>query len=176
MSETPEITRIDYEAVTQDLILVNGYFDGWQDGQQPDTYTSIENCKLLDVLNEARHNGYAIAIFTSKRARAVKGETTRIDFSKTSEGWFVSRYPRGWTGRTQPAMRENKGPDFAIDQALKWLQAHGWDTVEWEGGARAWKGTRMPVRDRDQILKMRKHSNETHNADGYFHYDLAYWF
>jgi hypothetical protein len=171
-----DIVRVDFEAVTPDFIICEGWQAGWKEGSAGTWHNSIEGRSLPEVLNEYRHNGYAITIFHSKRARALRGEITRIDFTLTLAGWMVSKFPHGWTARTHPIKKEQKGPDFDIREALTWLQQNGWVTVEWEGGARAWKGHMLPIRDREQILKLRRQSEASHNADGHWHYDLAYYF
>ena len=173
-----EITRIDLEEVSQDCIMVNKFFKGWKEGQalNPDKAEIIEGKRLLDVLYDLKtHSGYALSMITTKRWKLLKGEITRIDFIKDGV-WTVKKYPYGWTARTEPLTTEVKGAEFDFDQALAYLHSKGWVTVRWDGGGRAWKYRKAPIRTKEEILSLRKKSSASHFTDGRRAHDLAYYF
>lgn len=101
---------------------------------------------------------------------------TRIDFHQvnlaaiTGEnrwGWQVAKYIDGWTATTRPhdiqldpPIKSSDGQQpFDIDKALATLAARGWTVHRWHingaDGARAWRGSPMPVRNREQISRLR---------------------
>jgi hypothetical protein len=88
--------------------------------------------------------------------RALRGETTRIDFTQANDGSFhVKNFPYGWTAKTKPISDEIKS-ESDYEQAILWCVASGWHVRRWPGGARAFKGAPQPVRDRASILTMRR--------------------
>jgi hypothetical protein len=97
---------------------------------------------------------------------------TRVDFFLFNEKaytgvdrqcWRVVKYAEGWTAHTppvdvrvNPTLKTANGEEpFDIDRALALLERAGWQVRRWRGGARAWKGEMLPVRDRAAILRLR---------------------
>lgn len=100
---------------------------------------------------------------------------TRIDFYRinvgvalgertTRWGYRVEKYIDGWTANTppheitlDPPIKSTTGQEqpFDLDNALAALQARGWTVHRWPTGARAWLGPTLPVRDRQQITRLR---------------------
>ncbi len=85
---------------------------------------------------------------------------TRIDFLKIQDGWQVTKFAERdghWVAldsRLNPPLR---GQDhFDVDQALAWLEEHGWTVRRWPGGARAWLGKPRVIRTREQIIRLRR--------------------
>jgi hypothetical protein len=115
----------------------------------------------------------------SVRARSVpQPRYTRIDFElinvgieyhRVQWGWRIAKFIDGWTANTPPHVVEYDPPirtpndfkNFDIDTALDLLQQNGWTVHRWDTGARAWKGPALPVRNREQIIKLR--ARLTHN-------------
>jgi hypothetical protein len=170
-----KITRIDIEQISDDYLNLDCWYKGWREGQwqKPDECRIIEGRRLLELLNELSHNGYALTkLNDSKHWRALKGEIVRLDFIDTIEGWKVRKYPLGWTAKTQPLSEENKGKDFDIAAALDWLRKNHWTVMQWNGGARAWRYKIHPVRNAEEIRELRRRVNadKTINSQA----DLAY--
>jgi hypothetical protein len=105
----------------------------------------------------------------------LRGEITRIDFIKDG-AWTVKKFCYGWTARTEPLSAEIKDDKFDFEKSLAYLQSKGWVTVRWDGGARAWKYRKAPIRTKEEILELRRRSNESQSTDGRRAYDLAYYF
>lgn len=80
----------------------------------------------------------------------------RIDFTVHAQGVTVVKF---WTcdGRDVPAPEGAllKGPEFDLEEALAWCEAHGYTVRRWPGGGRAWKGQAEPIRTRSRILRRR---------------------
>jgi hypothetical protein len=111
---------------------------------------------------------------------------TRVDFFRFNEKaytgvdrecWRVVKFAEGWTAHTppvdvriNPTLRTVDGEEpFDIERALGLLERAGWQVRRWRGGARAWKGEMLPVRDRAAILRMRARAErelEALNPDG----------
>lgn len=81
---------------------------------------------------------------------------TRIDLFERPNGTvFVQKFADGWTATCRPVeMSENDKMTMA--SMVIWLKENGWDVAEWDHGARAWLGKRLPVRNAGQIKKLRE--------------------
>lgn len=170
------INKVVLEQVAKDYILVDQFFKGWKEGQAADTVGTIEGKRLDEVATALHEQGFSVRILPSgKKAIALRGQITRVDFFCNDGTWTVEKFPFGWTAGTPALTSEQKGQDFDLDAALKWLKDHGWKTIQWPRGARAFKGEMLPIRDRDTILAMRRNANIQRDA-AKFHFDLAYYF
>lgn len=82
-------------------------------------------------------------------------DITRIDMTIVGDGTLtVRKYPAGWTASTPPV--ECSITPKPLDECLTWLESHGWTIRRWPGGARAWQGEILPVRNRDSIKRLRE--------------------
>lgn len=80
---------------------------------------------------------------------------TRIDLYQNPDGLLVFKYPEGWTATTRPVER-NLNQEWDLDRAVAWLTENGWTVRRWPGGARAWLGKPLPVRNWGQIKRKRE--------------------
>ena len=83
-----------------------------------------------------------------------KRNPDRIDFVVTEAGTFVTKL---WTvdGRDVAPDGAEVKAEFDLDNAVDWLQRHGYTVRRWPTGARAWKGQPWPIRTRSQIRRRR---------------------
>lgn len=79
---------------------------------------------------------------------------TRIDMIAIPTGVLVHKYPEGWTASTPPASTTTQ-ETLSLDWMVSWLENDGWTVRRWPGGARAWKGAMLPVRNGGQIKRKR---------------------
>ena len=85
---------------------------------------------------------------------------TRIDLTeKPDKTVFVCKYPEGWTAKSHPVSRYDV-THMTFDEMKDWLKGDGWTVREWPGGARAWMGKAEPIRERWEILKLRRKYSE----------------
>ena len=170
------ITRVDLEEVAKGYVLIDGWYDGWLDGEASKYHSAVENDRLDAILAELEKQGFCVRIYRSgTKAQALRGKITRIDFLLGDGKWTVAKYPYGWKAGTPALSRETKGDKFNIDKSLAWLADKGWTVVQWPGGARTWWGGMKPIRSREEILAMRRDQESKHLADGW-HYDLAFYY
>jgi len=130
--------------------------------------------------------------------RKPKRNPERIDFTVNPEGNVIVQ--RFWriNGTYKPLVQEVKetgGGKFNLDNALEWLEDHGYRVLRW-GGIRdprfplLWPGARAmrklePIRTRYQIHKFRQQVEETvmeylsekpdAPTPGWTFHDLAYY-
>ncbi len=153
-------TRIDLEQNGRYGVIVKSWEKGWQEGDPPAKTEYLENTTVFQVLSQIDKDGsYTVEMCDENTGRALCGEITRIDFSQEGEKWTVKKFPYGWTAKTRPLSIESKPADFDLEAAFAWLQEHGWTTRRYPGGARAWKGQILPVRDDNAIRRMRGQTN-----------------
>ena len=102
---------------------------------------------------------------------------TRVDLQETANGLVSHKFSEGWFERqrnTDLGLRcEAK---WTLDAAVSWLEAHGYTVRRWPGGARAWLGDILPVRNKAQIIMMRNQLayERPHDPTQYHALDLAY--
>lgn len=178
MPTAPEITRIDLEQVGQH-VSQKIWRAGWREGDSPWKEEWIQDISVFYALSPLEREGFTVEMVDADHGRALRGKITRLDFIfvHVHDGrWQVERYPYGWTAKTKPIKTEIKDLDFDIEIALGWCRAHGWTVHKWPGGARAWLGEVLPVRDRTTILRMRRVVEEEfrrgHPVEQ-FQYDLS---
>jgi len=99
--------------------------------------------------------GFSVTMTTSSKARALRGEVTRVDFVKRADGWHILKYCYGWTATTRPVSDVLK-TENEINAAIAWCENKGWIIRKWSGGARAWKDKLHPVRNANGIRAMRR--------------------
>ena len=81
---------------------------------------------------------------------------SRIDFTEHAQGVTVVKF---WKcdGKDIPPPEGASlhGPEFDLEEALAWCEAHGYTVRRWPGGARAWKGQPWVIRTRGRIRRRR---------------------
>jgi hypothetical protein len=173
-----QVTRIDLETTPGSegkMVMVEQWYEGW---------TATSPCELYDqhpgpiasLLGQYERQGYAVWMCDSTHGRALRGEITRMDFIQFGALWQVRKFPYGWTAKTHPLITEQKPTDFDLEAALNWCEQHHWQIRRWPGGARAWKGEPMPVRDASTIRYLRRQVEKALQAgqiDVRNHYNLA---
>ena len=149
------ITRIDLDELSPTIYRERQWPEGWQEGDTPTSDQTFEG-SLLRRLMELEKEGYTCESDRPGRGRALRGEITRCDFFLSGGAWTVKKFPYGWTARTYPITTEKKPAEFDIEETLAWCQENGWTVRRWPGGARAWKGEPLPIRDQRAVLIMRR--------------------
>lgn len=115
-----------------------------------------------------------------QRVKASTGEyvlVTRIDLQATANGLVSHKFADGWFERrrnTDLGLRCE--PKWTLEAAVAWLEAHGYTVRRWPGGARAWLGEILPVRNKAQIIMLRNQLayEVPHDPTQYHALDLAY--
>jgi hypothetical protein len=171
-------TRIDLER-QGDHILVE-YFDrGWQQGiSSPTIYSFAVDTLISKLLFEYQQAGFTVWMADELHGRALRGNITRIDFIQHNGEKHVKKFPYGWTAKT-PALSDKVISDAESDQAINWCAEHGWTVYRWPGGARAWNGPVMPIRDASDIRHMRRIINNNRmsgHADERINFNLAFYY
>lgn len=174
------ITRIDLEA-SGEYVRFSMWEAGWHQGDKANI-TDAKVGSLFYELTELEKQGFTVEMCDATHGRALRGKITRIDFVQPNGRWVVNKYPYGWTAKTRPLTSETKDETFDLESALTWCETHGWTVRRWPGGARAFLGEPMPVRDANTIKRMRRQVDQAmaglvmgQNAER-LHYDLAYDF
>ncbi len=108
--------------------------------------------------------------------RALRGNITRIDFILIEDQMHIRKFPYGWTARTPHMTDDIKSPQ-ECENAIAWCNTHGWIVHRWPGGARAWCGELLPVRDYSTIKFLRQQIAQNHQygqSDERTNYNLAF--
>lgn len=79
---------------------------------------------------------------------------TRVDMKQHPTGVAVLKYPDGWTAGTNP-VDAHLNTTTSLVEMVAWFKERGWIVREWPGGARAFLGRQMPVRTRQDIIRLR---------------------
>jgi hypothetical protein len=137
------------------MVMVSQWLEGWTATSPCDLY-ELKAGLITELLQQYERQGYTVWMCDQRTGRALRGETTRIDFIETGKGWQVRKYPYGWTAKTHPISLDEKPADFDLEAALAWCEQQRWQVHRWPGGARAWKGDLLPVRDASAIRAMRR--------------------
>jgi hypothetical protein len=175
-------TRIDLEQNGAYGVIVRSWEDGWIEGDIASKTEYIENETVFQVLSKIEKDGYTVEMCDRNTGRALRGEIIRIDFTQIGDTWNVKKYPYGWTAKTRPIKDETKPAGFDISAALEWAKKSGWIVREYPGGARAWKGELLPVRDGQTIKRMRNRADKAYyngtpgDLGSRRQFDLAYDF
>jgi hypothetical protein len=175
MENEPKFTRIDLTSTNRG-IEVKWFAQGWSDGSAPYKTTMCATSIIAFGLGIEK-NGYTFEMADAGHGRALCGETTRIDFTTTKDGVKVEKYPLGWTAKTNPITSEVKPGSFDLEVSITWCENHGFTVRRWPGGARAWKGEAMPVRDAGAIMRLRSQIKSAFvrgESDARNSYDLAF--
>ena len=151
---TKEITRIDLEAVGED-VMVSMWKDKWQEGSAPFIMEYLSKHTIIRLMMQAEDAGFSCEMCDKEHGRALRGEITRADLIQVSGKWKYSKYPRGWTAKTRPLV-EREVSDEEAASILNWCKDNHWQVREFPGGARAWKYEVQPVRDSSTIQRMRR--------------------
>ncbi len=173
-SISKDIARIDIEKVGFTTIFVRVWKRGYnaEDAGAPDiedmldggTSTVPQLCAVVEA------HGFSITMSGANKARALRGEVTRVDFVRQVDGWHIKKYPHGWKATTRPMSDVIKSED-EIRQAIAWCREHGWIVRENKGYSRAWKRKLMPVHTAEEMRRLReKATSEQRSAD--FAYDF----
>ncbi|MBK8467707.1 MAG: hypothetical protein IPL32_17980 [Chloracidobacterium sp.] len=156
----PDIARIDIERVGETTIFVRV----WKVGFNPSDAGSPAFEDMLDGQAESMSGlcsiveaqGFSITMNGSKKARALRGPVTRIDFVKQVDGWHIKKYPRGWRASTKP-MSDVIKSDEEINAAIAWCRTNGWSIRDFRGEIiRAWKGNPVPVHTAETTRRLRE--------------------
>ena len=169
-----KITRIDMERIGASAVMVRKWYEGWHqnDAGAPDIEEFVESGSISYMLAEYEKQGYTVEMASQSKGRALRGKITRVDIILEGETWVMKKYPYGWTAKTRPIETKRFNHEEA-QIAIQWLKDNRWVVLEWPGGARAWKGRPMPVRDRHAIQVMRRKFDEQKIN---FSYNLALYF
>ena len=155
MNEQKVVTRIDLES-SGEHVLVEQWYEGWVATSPCDIYRQ-ETGLISSLLAQYERQGYTVWMCDARTGRALRGQITRMDFVKLSDGaWEIRKWPYGWSARTHPISIDDKPDGFDLEAALAWSEQHGWLVRRWPDGARAWKGELQPVRDAFAIRAMRR--------------------
>ncbi|MDD2922132.1 MAG: hypothetical protein PHQ36_07585 [Anaerolineales bacterium] len=152
----PDIARIDIERSGQTMLFVRA----WKKGFNPDDAGSpafedlIDAISMTQVCAALEAQGFSVTMTSAAQARALRGEVTRVDFVKQTDGWHIKKYPHGWRASTRPMSDVVKSED-EINAAIHWCKEHGWTVRENPGLSRAWKGKPLPVRTAEAIRQIR---------------------
>jgi hypothetical protein len=147
----PTATRYHFEVVNGKDLSLAVYLKGHK---APDMFDYLPDLRLLDVLKVLEQAGFAVRIYDhGSTAVALKDQPTRIDFLKEGDNWLCKKYAAGWTASTPP-IETKQMTEQQIAEAIQWCKDRNWIVREFPGGARAWKGKLLPVRDRAAILSM----------------------
>lgn len=158
-----DIARIDIDRAGFTTIFVRVWKKGFNasDAGAPDFEDMLdggtESMSQLCAAVEAQ--GFSITMSGSNKARALRGEVTRVDFAKRADGWHIVKYCYGWTAKTRP-MSDVLKSEEEINSAIAWCETHGWTIRKWDSGARAWKDKLRPVRDANGIRAMRRKAED----------------
>ena len=167
-----DIARIDIEQAGFTTIFIRA----WKKGFNPDDAGAPDFEELVDaglmsmsqVCAAVEEFGFSITI-RGKRATALRGPVTRIDFIKQVDGWHIKKYPAGWRAATRPMSDEIKSEE-EIKQAIAWCRENDWIVRENPGHSRAWKHKLLPVHTREEVRRLRANAtSEQRFAD--FAYD-----
>lgn len=161
------ITRVDLEAVGSTIFRKN-WEAGWIEGDAPASTETFEGATVFSLLRSLELNGFTVEMHDDDHGRALRGQITRIDFSVVGPQVVVRKWPYGWTASTRPISTETK-TGFDLENALDWCLKNGWTVYRYEGGARAWLGQALPVRDAASIRRLRARMPRTQ-------FDLAFYF
>lgn len=153
-----DIARLDIERAGFTTIFVRV----WKKGFNPDDAGAPDFEELVDggaesmsqICAAVKAQGFSITMSGSNKARALRGEVTRVDFVKEVDGWHIKKYPHGWRASTLP-MSDVVKPEEEIKQAIAWCMENGWIVRENKGHSRAWKNKLMPVRTREEMRRCR---------------------
>ncbi|MDR3572821.1 MAG: hypothetical protein P4L50_03085 [Anaerolineaceae bacterium] len=172
------ITRIDLENAGSGIIK-RCWLQGWKEGDPAYSEDFLAGEKISDFLmrSNLEKEGFTIECCDRDHGRALRGEITRIDFRTIAGKVRVSKYPWGWTALTRPVTEETKPVGFDLEASLKWCADNGFTVRRFPGGARAWKGEVLPIRDRYTIQRMRRDIDNGKRPDlvtNDFCLDLAY--
>jgi hypothetical protein len=173
------VTRIDLERNGDLGVIITEWFEGWVEGQIPDTQHYEKETTILQSLMMLEREGYAVEMCDPFHGRALRGEVVRIDFINLGGSWHIRKYPRGWTARTRPMHDECQATGFDPEPAIAWCEQHSWNVRRWPGGARAFKGEPLPVRDASAIRSMRRavdRNRANGRTDPRHQYDLMFDF
>jgi len=169
-----DVARIDLEKVGFTTIFVRVWKKGYNadDAGAPDIEDMLDGGaeSMVQLCAAVEAQGFSITMSGMAKARALRGEVTRVDFTKEVDGWHIKKYPHGWRATTRPMSNEIKTED-EIKQAIAWCRDHGWIIRENKGYSRAWKNKLMPVRTAEETRRLRaKATPEQRFAD--FAYDF----
>jgi len=175
---TADITRIDLEQ-QGDHILVEYFKKGWVQGESSPLLYGFEVDTLISrLLFQYQQSGFSVWMADNAHGRALRGNPTRIDFIQHNGEMHVKKFPYGWTAKT-PAMTDKVLSDPEIADAIKWCEDHHWTVYRWPGGARAWWGKVLPIRDASDIRHMRRiieGNRLSGHPDERVNYNLAFYY
>lgn len=174
MTDKP-FTRIDMERAGAHDVIIRKWREGWKidDAGVPNVEDYVTEGSIAAMLAEYEKAGWTVEMASAGKGRALRGKITRVDVMLDGETWRVRKYPYGWTAKTRPIETREFGTKEEAEVAIQWLRENNWTMFEFPGGARAFRGTPYPVRDRTAILSLRRKFQEERRN---FSFDLAFCF
>lgn len=162
-----DITRIELDQISHELIRTRSWAAGWREGDSP-VADQLVNDSLIRMLGNYERQGYTVEMAGRNTGRALRGQITRMDFLKIGHEFRVKKYPHGWGIRTRPLAEVNiDAAEFA--ELINQCEVMGWTVLRHpSGNARAYRGESKPVVDAETILRLRRRYPRTP-------YDLAYY-
>jgi hypothetical protein len=143
----------------------------------PDMMEIFEGVRMLNALDALKDAGFTVRIHRDNKGHGIKDIPTRIDFQLEATGeWTIRKYPKNWTAATRPIETKTL-TEAEVIKAMEWCKAHDWQVREFPGGARAWKGEVLPVRDAYMVKSLRRKIDENmrrYGTDPRRTFDLAF--
>jgi hypothetical protein len=174
------ITRVDLEQNGEHGVLVKEWYGTWAEESREDAFHYEAKATVFRLLSALEAQGFTCEMCDQLHGRALKGQITRIDFErKAGDQIVVKKFPYGWTAKTRPLQTTTCNLQAFGGDPVQWCKDHGWTVREWPGGARAFRGKELPVRDGSTIAHLRRQVQK-HIASGQIDsrraFDLAYDF
>lgn len=175
------VTRMDIVDAPEIGLIVKVWHGEWTPGSAPDGESYRMGVSLDQAAAACERAGYTVRYYTADgahQAQCLRGPITRMDFRLVAGQVKIQRWPYGWCASTRP-ISEDSIPEGEFENTLNELRNAGWTVHTWRGGARAWRGDPLPVRDAGVIRRMRDQAKTdlmNGHITGAYNMDLAYDF
>ena len=154
MNIEPDCTRIDLERQAEN-VMISKWFGKWREGSSSTVMEYAPNTRLESLLDECKRAGFTVWMDGSFHGRALRGEITRVDVLLDNHRWVGSKWPYGWSPKTQPIVCKEL-TECEAQNAIQWLKDHGWTVHDYHNGARAQLGEFKPVMDGASTAHLRR--------------------